>query len=293
MGSEMCIRDSTGIVQSGTITILGTNTSCVSDPMTFLIQVKPTPVLSAVSNIAVCPGISISPAAFNSNVSPNDTFSWTNTNTLIGLGVSGTGNIASYAAPANASGGDMVGTIGVKSRLENCQSSISNFTITVHPTPVFTSVQPNISVCPGSLISPNAFTSNVVGAAFTWTNDSSTIGLGLSGSGNISSYTAPVNTTGSTYNGHVIATASKNTCNSLPYNFTITVKPTPIVNAQANISVCPGQAVTPAAFSANTGGGETFNWTNSNVAVCLVASCLLYTSPSPRDRTRSRMPSSA
>ena len=27
--------------------------------------------------------------------------------------------------------------------------------------------------------------------------------------------------------------------------------------------------------------------------VVLIASCLLYTSPSPRDRTRSRMPSSA
>ena len=29
------------------------------------------------------------------------------------------------------------------------------------------------------------------------------------------------------------------------------------------------------------------------VALALVADCLLYTSPSPRDRTRSRMPSSA
>ena len=27
--------------------------------------------------------------------------------------------------------------------------------------------------------------------------------------------------------------------------------------------------------------------------VCVIAACLLYTSPSPRDRTRSRMPSSA
>ena len=31
----------------------------------------------------------------------------------------------------------------------------------------------------------------------------------------------------------------------------------------------------------------------ANIAVRLAASCLLYTSPSPRDRTRSRMPSSA
>ena len=33
---------------------------------------------------------------------------------------------------------------------------------------------------------------------------------------------------------------------------------------------------------------EAYNWRNSNASLCL-----LYTSPSPRDRTRSRMPSSA
>ena len=35
------------------------------------------------------------------------------------------------------------------------------------------------------------------------------------------------------------------------------------------------------------------NLTDSNSVKDLIISCLLYTSPSPRDRTRSRMPSSA
>ena len=34
-------------------------------------------------------------------------------------------------------------------------------------------------------------------------------------------------------------------------------------------------------------------WQFVGRAICLVVACLLYTSPSPRDRTRSRMPSSA
>ena len=34
-------------------------------------------------------------------------------------------------------------------------------------------------------------------------------------------------------------------------------------------------------------------WTHSNGAMNWDYTCLLYTSPSPRDRTRSRMPSSA
>ena len=39
----------------------------------------------------------------------------------------------------------------------------------------------------------------------------------------------------------------------------------------------------------NTGGAPIGTWASSNN----MNSCLLYTSPSPRDRTRSRMPSSA
>ena len=39
--------------------------------------------------------------------------------------------------------------------------------------------------------------------------------------------------------------------------------------------------------SVGFGGGSTYN------ALLILYDCLLYTSPSPRDRTRSRMPSSA
>ena len=53
-------------------------------------------------------------------------------------------------------------------------------------------------------------------------------------------------------------------------------------------------AITPSKID----GTSTFNFNAASVATTLsvtgkVGSCLLYTSPSPRDRTRSRMPSSA
>ena len=44
-------------------------------------------------------------------------------------------------------------------------------------------------------------------------------------------------------------------------------------------------------LSAMLVGNRTFREKNSTFVICNV--CLLYTSPSPRDRTRSRMPSSA
>ena len=53
-----------------------------------------------------------------------------------------------------------------------------------------------------------------------------------------------------------------------------------LVNAGANVEAATTEGVTPLHMAAEYGH-------------CEVMSCLLYTSPSPRDRTRSRMPSSA
>ena len=46
-------------------------------------------------------------------------------------------------------------------------------------------------------------------------------------------------------------------------------------------------------FSSSKGGNRTYGGYNNIVMRMKVNPCLLYTSPSPRDRTRSRMPSSA
>ena len=50
--------------------------------------------------------------------------------------------------------------------------------------------------------------------------------------------------------------------------------------------------VAASSFTCNRRGQRTASW-NQNEVVSRVSPCLLYTSPSPRDRTRSRMPSSA
>ena len=52
-----------------------------------------------------------------------------------------------------------------------------------------------------------------------------------------------------------------------------------------------GDAIVVPAMRANVGWSQVSN--NINRDVPASGACLLYTSPSPRDRTRSRMPSSA
>ena len=58
----------------------------------------------------------------------------------------------------------------------------------------------------------------------------------------------------------------------------------PLMITSAKADGHPIQAITHAGF----GGG-----TDVTTRMMLLRACLLYTSPSPRDRTRSRMPSSA
>ena len=69
-----------------------------------------------------------------------------------------------------------------------------------------------------------------------------------------------------------------------------------------SVSIGIGKYVYPEGISATMELGTAFVWNNivpihnaswADISISNSSSCLLYTSPSPRDRTRSRMPSSA
>ena len=66
--------------------------------------------------------------------------------------------------------------------------------------------------------------------------------------------------------------------------------PTPrVLKAQVTVSILPNGVVQNAKISASSGNSQF----DDSIIRAVRKSCLLYTSPSPRDRTRSRMPSSA
>ncbi len=255
----------------GTINVTATKNGCTSAAMVYTVTIKPQPVVSAVTNITVCPGDPIGPINFAANTGGAETFNWTNSNTAVGLAAAGTGDISSYLAPANVTGAAIVSTVSVTATKATCVSTPMVFTITVKPQPVVTTVLP-ISVCPGQTIGPISFAANTGGSeTFDWSNSNTAIGLAGSGSGNIAAFAAPANLTGTAFVGNISVTAIKNGCISSAMVFTITVEPTPVVSNISDISVCPGQTVGPIAFTANTSGGETFNWTNNNTTVGLAA----------------------
>ncbi|MFZ4635343.1 MAG: hypothetical protein ACOYNO_14150, partial [Saprospiraceae bacterium] len=132
-----------------------------------------------------------------------------------------------------------------------------NVTGVIKPIPSVSSVDDIVS-CLGSQIAAIAFSSNVGGSTFEWTNDLTLIGLASNGTGNIAAFTAqspgfvPI-----TANLSVVATADG--CSGPPELFTITVNPV-LADAQitGDLVICQGETTALNAF-----GGATFKWSTN------------------------------
>ncbi|MBW6483099.1 MAG: hypothetical protein K0B10_08550, partial [Vicingaceae bacterium] len=198
-------------------------------------------VINQPANITVCNGSSV-PASSFSSTPAGATFTWTNSNTAIGLAASGTGNTPAFTA-TNTSSSPITSTVTVSSPSSGCSGAPTpvSYTITVNPTPVVNAIT-NITVCNGASVPASVFASTPAGATFTWTNSNTAIGLAASGTGNTPAFTA-TNTSGSPITATVSVTPTLSGCVGTPVSYTITVNPTPVVNAITNITVCNGASV--------------------------------------------------
>ena len=132
----------------------------------------------------------------------------------------------------------------------------------------------NQAVCAGSTVSGVTITGSVASTVYTWANNTTSIGLGASGTGNITSFTG-VNAT----NIPVVATVTVTptytnnsvACVGSTSTFTITINPKPVVPNQT-ATICSGTAFTTAPTNNPTTtiipSGTTYTWTvvdNTNV----------------------------
>lgn len=168
--------------------------ACPGTPITFTITANPTPTVDAIAPQSLCSGTPTSAVTFSGAVS-GTVYNWTNDNTSIGLAASGSGNISSFTA-VNTGLSPVTATITVTPSYTNagvtCTGIPQSFTITVQPAPSVNPVS-NQVVCNGSATSAVAFTSPVSGTVYDWTNNTPSIGLAASGTGDIASFNA-VNT---------------------------------------------------------------------------------------------------
>jgi hypothetical protein len=240
--------------------------SCPGISSTYTITVNPSPTVTTTNPFVVCNGGQVSNLSFTGT---GTSYSWTNSLPSIGLSSSGTNTIATFTA-VNATSTVQIANISVTPVYlgsgVSCNGSVSNFTITVNPTPTVTATN-DVPLCNGSVTSPLSFSGTAT--SYNWTNSNTTIGLGASGPNGLPSFTA-TNGTGvpasATLNVTPIFTGGGVTCTGSQDQFLIIVNPTPTVVDPTDQVRC-NQTQTAAVNFTGTGTGYT--WTNTNQSIGL------------------------
>jgi gliding motility-associated-like protein len=116
---------------SATYTFTTTPGQCATDAVTFTVTVNPLPTVNALSSITVNDGVVIPVNNFNGTPG-NVSYSWTNSNTAIGLAASGTGNVPSFTAN-NKTDKPISGTITVTPTANGCTGIARTYVVTVNP----------------------------------------------------------------------------------------------------------------------------------------------------------------
>jgi len=253
---------------TATVTISPVANGCAGSTQSYSYIVNPSPNVTAISNQAICNGSSTATVSPGGSLLGGTSYNWTNSNTAIGLGASGSGNIVSFT-PVNTGNTPVVSTVTVTPVTSSCSGTPAVFTITDNPIAAMTGPTGQ-TVCNGLNSVVTSFSSTVSGATFSWTNDNTTVGLAASGTGNIAPFAA-INTGTSPVVAHVSVTPSIGGCPGSPQTYTITVNPSPNVNAVGNQTVCNNTSTSLVTFGSSTSGAA-FNWTNNNTSINLAAS---------------------
>lgn len=256
----------TGVNISSVVTVTATADGCTSagtNLKTFNLHIKPRPVVDPVSNVTVCSGGSIASIAFTANTGGSEDFSWTNSNTAIGLAGSGTVNIPGYTAPTNTTNLPFTGTITVTGTKNSCTGPDRTFTITVNPQPVV-SASLDATVCSGNNIGLTLATAGTSVAAANYNIISRTVSGGLT---TVTAAAVPQTGVGTNYlsNDQFRNTTAGNltvqyvvqavqtafgTCTGANRTITITISPEPVVSNSLDRNAC-SNAVTGLVLNTN------------------------------------------
>ncbi len=224
-----------------TLTVTSDN-GCTTEEATdtYIVTVLPEPQVNQPADQEVCKGSSTAMIAFSTtNITGTTTYTWTNSETSIGLAASGTGNIIAPFTAANPGTDPLVANIEVTPHLTmggiTCDGPAQVFSITVNPEPV--AIAPiGLNYCNDILSDTVALNGTPAGVLFDISGGAS---IGLS---NVNGVTAipsflPVAGTAS-----VTIVPKFKGCSGLPVSFNVTVRPTPVVTISGGTTVCQNSA---------------------------------------------------
>ena len=208
---------------------------------TINITVNPLPAAPTVSTVTYCQGATAT------------ALTATGTN-LLWYTVS-TGGVGSSTAPTPSTSTPGMVSYYVSQSTNGCEGPLAQLDVIVTPLPTMNTPIAQ-EVCAGVAIPSIVLTSATAGTTFAWTNDNPSIGLAANGNSDLPAFT----TTNAGANDQVASISITPTlagCIGTPVSFTITVHPTPNINAGTDQALCLGETSTLTAS-----GGNTYTWDN-------------------------------
>ncbi len=202
-----------------TFTITPTANGCPGAAITATVLVNPTPnAVATPSSQIICSATPITTIVLSGAVS-GTTYAWTRDNlvNLTGIAASGSGNISGTLT--NATNVVQTTTFTIIPTANGCPGAPITTTVTVNPTPTVSPVPPNQTVCNTFPTAPVTFTGPVAGTTFNWVNNTPSIGLAASGSGNIASFNA-INLTNAPVTATITVTPVTTPTGTVNFNFT-------------------------------------------------------------------------
>jgi large repetitive protein len=179
------------------ISVTATDNGCTSLAENFTITVNPLPTVTNGTTQAVDHGDVVAEVATAGNLGGSATYAWTNSNTTIGLGASGTGNVPQFTA-ANTTAYVQTGLITVSATANGCNGPAQTYEVSVTPVATVDAVA-DLTLCAGAAGSVS-FTGTPAATFFSWANDNTSVGIAASGTGNISFTGANTTNTAQTAN---------------------------------------------------------------------------------------------
>jgi PKD-like domain/Secretion system C-terminal sorting domain/Glycine rich protein/HYR domain len=202
-----------------TFTITPDAGGCSGTPISATVTVNPAPdAVATPPSQTVCSGTAITTIVLSGSVG-GTTYNWTRDNTvnLTGIAASGSGNISGTLT--NTTNVQQTTTFTITPTANGCPGTPITATVAVNPTPTVSPVPPNQTVCNNALTAPVNFSGPVAGTTFNWTNNTPSIGLAASGTGNIASFSA-INLTNAPVTATITVTPVTLSTASVNFNYT-------------------------------------------------------------------------
>ncbi len=219
------------------------------------VSVYPQATVSGLADQEVCNNADMNSIVFSGPVS-GTAFTWTNNNTGIGLGAAGADSIAQFTG-VNTGTAVQTATITVTPTANGCEGTPAAFTISVNPTPVFTSTLTPSAICDGNTFS-YVPASATTGTSYQWSRAEVTGISNTAANGNNNPDEVLNNTTADPVAVTYVYTLTANGCTNTQ-DVTVTVNPTPVLSStKTPATICDSTVFNYVPTSATA--GTTFVW---------------------------------